>query len=138
MDIVTIRQAKKLKKLGFNEETCHYLVEGLDVKPMKSYPTKWNTNKGYDGIKPKYPYIAVPTVEQAINWLVQKNRKIKKRVHKSKKIFPENQLFTSSTYYVREMNLYMTYTTFFKTVAKTYVGSVRKMIAFLIKRLENG
>lgn len=138
MDIVTIRQAKKLKKLGFNEEACHYLVEGLDCKPMKSYPTKWNTNKGYDGIKPKYPYIAVPTVEQAINWLVQKNHKIKKRSRRSKKIFPENQLFISSTYYVREMNLYMTYTTFSKTIAKTYLGSMRKMIAFLIKRLENG
>lgn len=137
MDIVTIRQAKKLKKLGFNEETCHYLVEGLDVKPMKSYPTKWNTNKGYDGIKPRYPYIAVPTVEQAISWLIKKNKYVKKRLRRSKRTIFTDDLFGSAVFIGKYTKIYTAYTNYSKINAKTYIGAIRKTITFLIKRLEN-
>ena len=73
-ELVSISQAKKLKKLGFNEETVYYAVEGLKCKPCKSLPMRWNKLKEYSGIKPKYPYIAIPTITEAVLWIAKKKK----------------------------------------------------------------
>ena len=78
--LVSRKQAFKLKELGFNYPTPHYLVEHLESEPKRgkrfnclafSSLTDWNNVK-YDSKfnnKPEYPYISVPTVYAALQWL---------------------------------------------------------------------
>lgn len=78
--LVSRKQAFKLKELGFNYPTPHYLVEHLESEPERgkrfnclafSSLTDWNNVK-YDSKfnnKPEYPYISVPTVYAALQWL---------------------------------------------------------------------
>ena len=78
--LVSRKQAFKLKELGFNYPTPHYLVEHLESETKRgkrfnclafSSLTDWNNVK-YDSKfnnKPEYPYISVPTVYAALQWL---------------------------------------------------------------------
>ena len=78
--LVSRKQAFKLKELGFNYPTPHYLVEHLESEPERgkrfnclafSSLTDWNSVKHNSKFnnKPEYPYISVPTVYVALQWL---------------------------------------------------------------------
>lgn len=70
--LVTRKQAEKLKELGFREKVCHYQMSDLSVGV--SYPRDWNNEAvpyGLDNIV-NYPYLSIPTVDEAIEWLINK------------------------------------------------------------------
>lgn len=70
--LVTRKQAEKLKELGFKEKVCHYQMSDLSVGV--SYPRDWNNEAvpyGLDNIV-NYPYLSIPTVDEAIEWLINK------------------------------------------------------------------
>lgn len=75
--LVTRKQAEKLKELGFKEKVCHYqwiydIMSDLSVGV--SYPRDWNNEAipyGLDNIV-NYPYLSIPTVDEAIEWLINK------------------------------------------------------------------
>lgn len=70
--LVTRKQAEKLKELGFKEKVCHYQMSDLSIGI--SYPRDWNNEAvpyGLDNIV-NYPYLSIPTVDEAIEWLINK------------------------------------------------------------------
>lgn len=89
--LVTYKQAILLKKLGFDSPTSNYCVERLEEKRMRGrkynclengYSNRWNFIESYSIFTKEYsfPYIAVPTVFDAIRWLDVKTKKIQHNV----------------------------------------------------------
>lgn len=73
--LVTRKQAEKLKELGFKEKVCHYQMSDLSVGV--SYPRDWNNEAvpyGLDNIV-NYPYLSIPTVDEALDWLLKRIKK---------------------------------------------------------------
>lgn len=73
--LVTRKQAEKLKELGFKEKVCHYQMSDLSVGV--SYPRDWNNEAvpyGLDNIV-NYPYLSIPTVNEALDWLLNRIKK---------------------------------------------------------------
>lgn len=89
--LVTYKQAILLKKLGFNSPTSNYCVERLEQKRIRGrqynclingHSEKWNCVESYSIFTKEYsfPYIAIPTVFDAIRWLDVKTKKIQHNV----------------------------------------------------------
>lgn len=89
--LVTYKQAVLLKKLGFNAPTSHYCIENLEQKRMRGRQyncliegrsEKWNCIEARSTLTKEYsfPYIAIPTVFDAIRWLDVKTKKIQHNV----------------------------------------------------------
>lgn len=74
-NLVTLNQAKKLKELGFKEKVCHYQMSNLKIGI--SYPRDWNNEAvpyGVDNIV-NYPYLSIPTLDEALDWLLKRIKK---------------------------------------------------------------
>lgn len=89
--LVTYKQAVLLKNLGFNAPTSHYCIENLEQKRMRGRQyncliegrsEKWNCIEARSTLTKEYsfPYIAIPTVFDAIRWLDVKTKKIQHNV----------------------------------------------------------
>ena len=89
--LVTYKQAVLLKNLGFNTPTSHYCIENLEQKRMRGRQyncliegrsEKWNCIEARSTLTKEYsfPYIAIPTVFDAIRWLDVKTKKIQHNV----------------------------------------------------------
>nr|DAF66159.1 MAG TPA: hypothetical protein [Caudoviricetes sp.] len=89
--LVTYKQAILLKNLGFNSPTSHYCIENLEQKRMRGRQyncliegrsEKWNCIEARSTLTKEYsfPYIAIPTVFDAIRWLDVKTKKIQHNV----------------------------------------------------------
>ena len=89
--LVTYKQAILLKKLGFNSPTSNYCIENLEQKRMRGrqynclingHPEKWNCVESRSTFTKEYsfPYIAIPTVFDAIRWLDVKTKTIQHNV----------------------------------------------------------
>lgn len=89
--LVTYKQAILLKNLGFNAPTSHYCIENLEQKRMRGRQyncliegrsEKWNCIEARSTLTKEYsfPYIAIPTVFDAIRWLDVKTKKIQHNV----------------------------------------------------------
>ena len=76
---VTIKQAEKLAKLGFDLPVTGMCIRNTRLTSI-SYPTDWNGNKDVNFSDTKYkgyPYLSVPTVFEALEWLyVKKDCKV--------------------------------------------------------------
>lgn len=84
--LVSRKQAIKLKKLGFNQLCSWCLLESLERMPMpgkrynaiqKTVPIDWNSTNSENNImvNKKSPFISVPTVYEAIDWIATTLRK---------------------------------------------------------------
>lgn len=89
--LVTYKQAVLLKNLGFSTPTSHYCIENLEQKRMRGRQyncliegrsEKWNCIEARSTLTKEYsfPYIAIPTVFDAIRWLDVKTKKIQHNV----------------------------------------------------------
>ena len=89
--LVTYKQAVLLKNLGFSAPTSHYCIENLEQKRMRGRQyncliegrsEKWNCIEARSTLTKEYsfPYIAIPTVFDAIRWLDVKTKKIQHNV----------------------------------------------------------
>ena len=89
--LVTYKQAVLLKNLGFNAPTSHYCIENLEQKRMRGRQyncliegrsEKWNCIEARSTLTKEYsfPYIAIPTVFDAIRWLDVKTKKTQHNV----------------------------------------------------------
>lgn len=89
--LVTYKQAILLKNLGFNAPTSYYCIENLEQKRMRGRQyncliegrsEKWNCIEARSTLTKEYsfPYIAIPTVFDAIRWLDVKMKKIQHNV----------------------------------------------------------
>ena len=89
--LVTYKQAVLLKNLGFNAPTSHYCIENLEQKRIRGRQyncliegrsEKWNCIEARSTLTKEYsfPYIAIPTVFDAIRWLDVKTKKIQHNV----------------------------------------------------------
>lgn len=89
--LVTYKQAVLLKNLGFSSPTSHYCIENLEQKKMRGRQyncliegrsEKWNCIEARSTLTKEYsfPYIAIPTVFDAIRWLDVKTKKIQHNV----------------------------------------------------------
>ena len=89
--LVTYKQAVLLKNLGFSAPTSHYCIENLEQKRMRGRQyncliegrsEKWNCIEARSTLTKEYsfPYIAIPTVFDAIRWLDIKTKKIQHNV----------------------------------------------------------
>lgn len=68
---VTIKQAEKLAKLGFDLPVTGMCIRNTRLTSI-SYPTDWNGKKDVNFSDTKYkgyPYLSVPTVFEALEWL---------------------------------------------------------------------
>lgn len=68
---VTIKQAEKLAKLGFDLPVTGMCIRNTRLTSI-SYPTNWNGKKDVNFSDTKYkgyPYLSVPTVFEALEWL---------------------------------------------------------------------
>ena len=76
---VTIKQAEKLAKLGFDLPVTGMCIRNTRLTSI-SYPTDWNGKKDVNFSDTKYkgyPYLSVPTVFEALEWLyVKKDCKV--------------------------------------------------------------
>lgn len=76
---VTIKQAEKLAKLGFDLPVTGMCIRNTRLTSI-SYPTDWNGKKDVNFSDTKYkgyPYLSVPTVFEALEWLyVKKDYKV--------------------------------------------------------------
>lgn len=73
---VTIKQAEKLAKLGFDLPVTGMCIRNTKLTSI-SYPTNWNGKKDVNFSDTKYkgyPYLSVPTVFEALEWLCVKKR----------------------------------------------------------------
>lgn len=72
--LVTRRQAIKLKQLGFHDKTCAYTCENAQDSIIR-LGMAWDYNKrvinAATGKKGK-PFISIPTVYEAFDWLVKR------------------------------------------------------------------
>ena len=74
---VTIKQAEKLAKLGFDLPVTGMCIRNTRLTSI-SYPTNWNGKKDVNFSDTKYkgyPYLSVPTVFEALEWLYTLNYK---------------------------------------------------------------
>ena len=89
--LVTYKQAVLLKNLGFSSPTSHYCIENLEQKRIRGRQyncliegrsEKWNCIEARSTLTKEYsfPYIAIPTVFDAIRWLDVKTKKIQHNV----------------------------------------------------------
>ena len=89
--LVTYKQAVLLKNLGFSSPTSHYCIENLEQNRMRGRQyncliegrsEKWNCIEARSTLTKEYsfPYIAIPTVFDAIRWLDVKTKKIQHNV----------------------------------------------------------
>lgn len=77
--LVTRRQAIKLKQLGFHDKTCAFAYENVpDLGVSFSFPRNYNKKFLVDVLsnKKERPYISVPTVYEAFDWLIAKLKTI--------------------------------------------------------------
>lgn len=68
---VTIKQAEKLAKLGFDLPVTGMCIRNTKLTSI-SYPTNWNGKQDVNFSDTKYkghPYLSVPTVFEALEWL---------------------------------------------------------------------
>lgn len=75
---VTIKQAEKLAKLGFDLPVTGMCIRNTKLTSI-SYPTNWNGKQDVNFSDTKYkghPYLSVPTVFEALEWLCIKGYKI--------------------------------------------------------------
>lgn len=72
--LVTRRQAIKLRQLGFHDKTCACLIMAKDYQwIIFGYPSDSNRikHKQMDG-KTAHPFVSVPTVYEAVDWFERK------------------------------------------------------------------
>lgn len=62
-ELITIKQAEKLKELGFNEKCC---ASFFKRSKRTLFYAPWDANSSVTG------YISIPTVDEAIDWLRRK------------------------------------------------------------------
>lgn len=65
---VTLLQAKRLKRMGYNNPSTAYLIGNTLVKYQAS--NDWNHKRDYSNLT--FPYISVPTCDEVIEWLFDK------------------------------------------------------------------
>nr|DAG33132.1 MAG TPA: hypothetical protein [Caudoviricetes sp.] len=81
-NLVTYNTAIELKALGFNQLCTYYCVEKLEKPRTKgkkfncismSYPTDWNSVDQKSALTKEviYPYVSIPTVYEAIRWIIK-------------------------------------------------------------------
>ena len=79
---MTYNTAIELKALGFNPLCTYYCVEKLEKPRTKgkkfncismSYPTDWNSVDQKSALTKEviYPYVSIPTVYEAIRWIIK-------------------------------------------------------------------
>lgn len=66
---VTLLQAKRLKRMGYNNPSTAYLIGNTLVKYQA--PNDWNHKRDYSNLT--FPYISVPTCDEVIEWLYNKH-----------------------------------------------------------------
>ena len=59
--LVTFEQAKKLKKLGYDEECTHFFKINEEDKPAQWFGEYHNHNMHFE-------YISAPTISEALEW----------------------------------------------------------------------
>lgn len=87
-NLVTYNTAIELKALGFTQLCTYYCVEKLEKNRTRgrkfncismSYPTDWNSVDQKSTLTKEviYPYVSIPTVYEAIRWII---KEIEKRI----------------------------------------------------------
>lgn len=127
--LVTRRQAIKLKQLGFHDKTCAYTHENAqDLNVRFSYP--YDHNRWYAEMKER-PFISVPTVYEALDWLNAK---------KSNQVLTIIPAFTHGKWYISCRKLYVDGSGFAAyRIGKLYsnkYAAYREAINILIKEYE--
>ena len=65
---VTLLQAKRLKRMGYNNPSAAYLIGNTLVKYQA--PNDWNHKRDYSNLT--FPYISMPTCDEVLEWLYNK------------------------------------------------------------------
>lgn len=65
---VTLLQAKRLKRMGYNNPSTAYSIGNTLVKYQE--PNDWNHKRDYSNLT--FPYISIPTCDEVIEWLYNK------------------------------------------------------------------
>lgn len=85
-NLVTYNTAIELKALGFTQLCTYYCVEKLEKNRTRgrkfncismSYPTDWNSVDQKSALTKEviYPYVSIPTVYEAIRWIIKEIEK---------------------------------------------------------------
>lgn len=72
--LVTVNQAKKLKKLGYNKETVYYLINEIKVKGHSGDHNHRIRFVG-TGLTKTFPFVSIPTLDEVIDWYISNETK---------------------------------------------------------------
>lgn len=75
--LVTINQAKKLKKLGYNKETVYYTFEEHNVLKVRGHLGDHNHRIRFvgTGLTKTFPFVSIPTLDEVIDWYISNETK---------------------------------------------------------------